>query len=161
AATERKRTRARMHKEHDASQRRPAQTLRTVDSMNIASFERIKYKMAAKERPATWRKQHHEQTDALNTEVKQARERVEEENPVMFTLPGSRIAEGKQAIVLQELVLPYVNMPPVNWRMDGPMRVALGGPNGCGKSTLLKIILGELEPVSGTCRVSVQSAYLD
>ena len=161
AATERKRTRARMHKEHDASQRRSAQTLRTVDSMNIASFERIKYKMAAKERPGTWRKQHHEQTDALNTAVKQARERVEEENPVMFTLPGSRIAEGKQAIVLQELVLPYVNMTPVNWRMDGPMRVALRGPNGCGKSTLLKIILGELEPVSGTCRVSVQSAYLD
>ncbi|RXJ12291.1 ABC-F family ATP-binding cassette domain-containing protein [Lelliottia nimipressuralis] len=161
AATERKRTRARMHKEHDASQRRSAQTLRTVDSMNIASFERIKYKMAAKERPGTWRKQHHEQTDALNTAVKQARERVEEENPVMFTLPGSRIAEGKQAIVLQELVLPYVNMPPVNWRMDGPMRVALRGPNGCGKSTLLKIILGELEAVSGTCRVSVQSAYLD
>lgn len=161
AATERKRTRARMHKEHDASQRRSAQTLLTVDSMNIASFERIKYKMAAKERPGTWRKQHHEQTDALNTAVKQARERVEEENPVMFTLPGSRIAEGKQAIVLQELVLPYVNMPPVNWRMDGPMRVALRGPNGCGKSTLLKIILGELEPVSGTCRVSVQSAYLD
>jgi len=161
AATERKRTRVRMHKEHDASQRRSAQTLRTVDSMNIASFERIKYKMAAKERPGTWRKQHHEQTDALNTAVKQARERVEEENPVMFTLPGSRIAEGKQAIVLQELVLPYVNMPPVNWRMDGPMRVALRGPNGCGKSTLLKIILGELEPVSGTCRVSVQSAYLD
>ena len=161
AATERKRTRARMHKEHDASQRRSAQTLRTVDSMNIASFERIKYKMAAKERPGTWRKQHHEQTDALNTAVKQARERVEEENPVMFTLPGSRIAEGKQAIVLQELVLPYVNMPRVNWRMDGPMRVALRGPNGCGKSTLLKIILGELEPVSGTCRVSVQSAYLD
>jgi len=161
AATERKRTRVRMHKEHDASQRRSAQTLRTVDSMNIASFERIKYKMAAKERPGTWRKQHHEQTDALNTAVKQARERVEEENPVMFTLPGSRIAEGKQAIVLQELVLPYVNMPPVNWRMDGPMRVALRGPNGCGKSTLMKIILGELEPVSGTCRVSVQSAYLD
>ncbi|QMM51118.1 ABC-F family ATP-binding cassette domain-containing protein [Enterobacter sp. RHB15-C17] len=161
AATERKRTRARMHKEHDASQRRSAQTLRTVDSMNIASFERIKYKMAAKERPGTWRKQHHEQTDALNTAVKQARERVEEESPVMFTLPGSRIAEGKQAIVLQELVLPYVNMTPVNWRMDGPMRVALRGPNGCGKSTLLKIILGELEPVSGTCRVSVQSAYLD
>lgn len=161
AATERKRTRVRMHKEHDASQRRSAQTLRTVDSMNIASFERIKYKMAAKERPGTWRKQHHEQTDALNTAVKQARERVEEENPVMFTLPGSRIAEGKQAIVLQELVLPYVNMPPVNWRMHGPMRVALRGPNGCGKSTLLKIILGELEPVSGTCRVSVQSAYLD
>lgn len=161
AATERKRTRTRMQKEHDASQRRSAQTLRTVDTLNIASFERIKYKMAAKERPGTWRKQHHEQTDALNAAVKQARERVEEDSAVIFTLPGSRIAEGKQAIVLEELVLPYVNMSPVNWRMDGPMRVALRGPNGCGKSTLLKIILGEQEAVSGICRVSVKTAYLD
>ncbi len=30
------------------------------------------------------------------------------------------------------------------------MRVALLGPNGCGKSTLLKVLLGELEPQSGT-----------
>ncbi len=35
-------------KEHDAAQRRSAQTLRTVDTLNIASFERVKYKGAAK-----------------------------------------------------------------------------------------------------------------
>jgi hypothetical protein len=33
-----------MQKEHDASQRRSAQTLRVVDTLNIASFERVKYK---------------------------------------------------------------------------------------------------------------------
>jgi hypothetical protein len=38
AATERRRTRARMQKEHDASQRRSAQTLRVVDTLNIASL---------------------------------------------------------------------------------------------------------------------------
>ena len=48
--TDRRRTRARMQKEHDAAQRRSAQTLRTVDTLNIASFERVKYKGAAKER---------------------------------------------------------------------------------------------------------------
>ncbi len=61
----------------------------------------------------------------------------------MFTLPGSEIPEGKQVLVLEELVLPHVPVPPINWRMDGPMRVALRGPNGCGKSTLLKVMLGE------------------
>ena len=55
AATERKRTRARMQKEHDDSQRRSAKTLRTVDTLNIASFERVKYKGAAKERIGTWK----------------------------------------------------------------------------------------------------------
>lgn len=161
ATTERKRTRARLQKEHDDSLRRSAKTLRTVDSLNIASFERVKYKGAAKERPGAWRKQHHEQQDAMNAAVNQARERVEEENPVMFTLPGSQIAEGKQVLVLEDLVLPHITMAPLNWRMDGPMRVALRGPNGCGKSTLLKAILGQCLPVSGHCRTSVTVAYLD
>ncbi|WP_395305107.1 ABC-F family ATP-binding cassette domain-containing protein [Enterobacter sp. ECC-019] len=161
AATERKRTRVRLQKEHDDSQRRSAKTLRTVDTLNIASFERVKYKGAAKERIGSWKKQHSEQNEALNAAVNKARERVEEDNPVMFTLPGSQITEGKQVLVLEDLVLPHVPVPPLNWRMDGPMRVALKGPNGCGKSTLLKILLGEIVPRSGTCKVSVSCAYLD
>ncbi|WP_257896226.1 ATP-binding cassette domain-containing protein, partial [Enterobacter chuandaensis] len=161
AATERKRTRARMQKEHDDSQRRSAKTLRTVDTLNIASFERVKYKGAAKERIGSWKKQHSEQNEALNAAVNKARERVEEDNPVMFTLPGSQIPEGKQVLVLEDLVLPHVPVPSLNWRIDGPMRVALKGPNGCGKSTLLKTILGEIVPRSGTCKVSVSCAYLD
>lgn len=161
AATERKRTRARIQKEHDDSQRRSAKTLRTVDTLNIASFERVKYKGAAKERVGSWKKQHSDQNDALNAAVNKARERVEEENPVMFTLPGSHIAQGKQVLVMDNLVLPYVELPPTYWRMDGPMRVALRGPNGCGKSTLLKVILGQIAPLSGSCRLSVSCAYLD
>ncbi|ENT6822754.1 ABC-F family ATP-binding cassette domain-containing protein [Enterobacter roggenkampii] len=161
AATERKRTRARMQKEHDDSQRRSAKTLRTVDTLNIASFERVKYKGAAKERIGTWKKQHGEQNEALNAAVNKARERVEDDNPVMFTLPGSQIPEGKQVLVLEDLVLQHVPVPPLNWRMDGPMRVALKGPNGCGKSTLLKTLLGEVAPRSGSCKVSVSCAYLD
>ncbi|HFQ7886800.1 ABC-F family ATP-binding cassette domain-containing protein [Enterobacter roggenkampii] len=161
AATERKRTRARMQKEHDDSQRRSAKTLRTVDTLNIASFERVKYKGAAKERIGSWKKQHSERNEALNAAVNKARERVEDDNPVMFTLPGSQIPEGKQVLVLEDLVLQHVPVPPLNWRMDGPMRVALKGPNGCGKSTLLKTLLGEMAPRSGSCKVSVSCAYLD
>lgn len=161
AATERKRTRARMQKEHDDSQRRSAKTLRTVDTLNIASFERVKYKGAAKERIGAWKKQHSDQNEALNAAVNKVRERVEEDNPVMFTLPGNQIPEGKQVLVLEDLVLPHVPVTPITWRMDGPMRVALKGPNGCGKSTLLKTILGEIAPRSGTCKVSVSCAYLD
>ncbi|MEG1210735.1 MAG: ABC-F family ATP-binding cassette domain-containing protein [Leclercia sp.] len=161
AATERRRARQRMQKEHDDGQRRSANTLRTVDSLNIASFERVKYKTAAKERPGAWRKQHREQNDVLNAAVSEARERVEEDSPVIFTLPGSRVAEGKQVVVLEDLCLAHVNLPPLNWRMDGPMRVALCGPGGCGKSTLLKTIIGEIAPLAGRCHLGVRAAYLD
>ncbi|MGU3525386.1 ABC-F family ATP-binding cassette domain-containing protein [Enterobacteriaceae bacterium C23F] len=161
AATERRRTRARMQKEHDASLRRSAKTLRTVDSLNIASFERVAYKGAAKARPGTIRRQHSEQNEALNAAVNQARERVEEDATVMFTLPGSQIAAGKQVLELNDLVLPHSALAPLNLLLSGPMRIALRGPNGCGKTTLLKAIQGLISPVSGRCRLSVQAASLD
>ena len=161
AVTDRRRTRARMQKEHDAAQRRSAQTLRTVDTLNIASFERVKYKGAAKERPGTLRRQHREQNSSLNGAVQQARERVEEDTPVMFTLPGSEVAAGKQVLVVEALQLDHAPAAPLDWRVDGPMRIALKGPNGCGKTTLLKTLLGLEQAASGDVRLSVSAAYLD
>jgi ATPase subunit of ABC transporter with duplicated ATPase domains len=61
----------------------------------------VKYKGAAKERPGTLRRQHREQNSSLNAAVQQARERVEDDNPVMFTLPGSEVAAGKQVLVVE------------------------------------------------------------
>lgn len=161
ARTERRRVRARLQKEHDDCQRRSAKTLRTVDSLNIASFERVKYKGAARERPGTLLNQHRQQHVALNDAVTQARERVENDAPVMFTLPGSQVAAGKQVLVLESLQLAHSSTPPLNWRLDGPMRVALRGPNGCGKTTLLKTLMGLAPPLSGCCQLSVNTAWLD
>ena len=161
AATQRRRTRARQYKEHDDCQRRSAKTLRTVDSLNIASFERVKYKGAARERPGTLLRQHREQQSALDSAVKQARERVEEDTPVMFTLPGSEVPSGKQVLVLESLQLAHQTHSALDWRMDGPMRVALRGPNGCGKTTLLKTLMGLETPLAGRSQLSVSAAWLD
>ncbi|VEI21335.1 Uncharacterized ABC transporter ATP-binding protein YheS [Serratia plymuthica] len=161
ARQERKRARARQQKEHDISQRRSAQTLRTVDTLNIASFERVAYKAAAKESLGTLRKQHQDQKGSLDAAVREAYQRVEEDSPVMLTLPGSAVMPGKQVLVLEQLQLPFVSASPLDMRIDGPMRVALTGPNGCGKSTLLKVILGQLAAVSGHVHCPLPMAYLD
>ncbi|HEI9729213.1 TPA: ABC-F family ATP-binding cassette domain-containing protein [Serratia marcescens] len=161
AREERRRTRARQQKEHDMSQRRSAQTLRVVDTLNIASFERMAYKSAAKESLGTLRKQHQDQRDSLDAAVREAYQRVEEEQPVLLALPGSDVSANKQVLVLEQLQLPFVSAPPLDLRIDGPMRVALTGPNGCGKSTLLKTVLGQLAPLAGHCHCPLSTAYLD
>nr|WP_313258328.1 ABC-F family ATP-binding cassette domain-containing protein [Serratia bockelmannii] len=161
AREERRRTRARQQKEHDMSQRRSAQTLRVVDTLNIASFERAAYKSAAKESLGTLRKQHQDQRDSLDAAVREAYQRVEEEQPVLLALPGSEVSANKQVLVLEQLQLPFVSAPPLDLRIDGPMRVALTGPNGCGKSTLLKTVLGQLTALSGHCHCPLSTAYLD
>lgn len=161
AREERRRTRARQQKEHDMSQRRSAQTLRVVDTLNIASFERVAYKSAAKESLGTLRKQHQDQRDSLDAAVREAYQRVEDEQPVLLALPGSEVSANKQVLVLEQLQLPFVSAPPLDLRIDGPMRVALTGPNGCGKSTLLKTVLGQLTALSGHCHCPLSTAYLD
>ncbi|MGP2800710.1 ABC-F family ATP-binding cassette domain-containing protein [Serratia ureilytica] len=161
AREERRRTRARQQKEHDMSQRRSAQTLRVVDTLNIASFERVAYKSAAKESLGTLRKQHQDRRDSLDAAVREAYQRVEEEQPVLLALPGSEVSANKQVLVLERLQLPFVSAPPLDLRIDGPMRVALTGPNGCGKSTLLKTLLGQLTALSGYCHCPLSTAYLD
>jgi len=42
-------------------------------------------------------------------------------------------------------------------------RIGIIGPNGCGKSTLIKLLVGELEPGSGTIKrgTNLQPAYFD
>jgi ABC transport system ATP-binding/permease protein len=42
-------------------------------------------------------------------------------------------------------------------------RIGIIGPNGCGKSTLIKLLVGDLEPTSGTIKrgTNLQPAYFD
>jgi ATP-binding cassette subfamily F protein uup len=50
----------------------------------------------------------------------------------------------------------------VTWRLGPGDRVGLLGPNGAGKSTLLRLLMRQVEPVSGRVRVgaTVSPAYL-
>jgi ABC transport system ATP-binding/permease protein len=73
---------------------------------------------------------------------------------------------GKIVAELSDVSLRFTDQPLIE-RFSATLlrgdKVGLIGPNGSGKTTLLKLILGELEPMSGTVRrgSNLQVAYFD
>ena len=74
--------------------------------------------------------------------------------------PGKIVAELKEVSMRFDERLLIDRFSATLLRGD---KVGLIGPNGCGKTTLLKLILGELQPTSGSVRQGskLQVAYFD
>jgi ATP-binding cassette subfamily F protein uup len=73
---------------------------------------------------------------------------------------------GKLVIEAKNISFAYADRPVVqdlSLRVMRGDRIGLIGPNGIGKTTLLKILLGQLEPTSGTLKhgTNLQVAYFD
>ena len=104
-----------------------------------------------------------EQTDGARSE-RHARERLALQNDVAsafatfdalhqqpaFPQLDIAIAPGQTALAFDGLVARHGPRTPLDWRVQGPARIAIAGPNGCGKSTLLRTIAGASSPASGT-----------
>lgn len=100
--------------------------------------------------------------ERLREERKQRREQTGQVNLALNTVSTSShlIFEAENVCYhIQDRVL--INN--FNCRVMRGDRIGLIGPNGVGKSTLLQLLLGDLEPTSGTVKrgVNIDIAYFD
>lgn len=105
--------------------------------------------------------------------VKEARELVANDPPVRNSLELKQLSVsrlGKQVFDLEGVTAGYEGHPVVrdlSWLIGPGERIGILGANGAGKSTLLKLILGDIEPMSGTLkrgksvRLGKMSQHLD
>ena len=99
-------------------------------------------------------------------EAKAAAEaRVERVRALGFDLPPSGLPDGRQVLSFDDVAFAWPDGTRVfeglSFRIAGPERVAIGGPNGTGKTTLIRLATGDLSPTSGEVRLGVPVALLD
>ncbi|MBC8998672.1 ABC-F family ATP-binding cassette domain-containing protein [Pseudomonas sp. N40(2020)] len=165
ARIERQRERSRLQREHDAIQRHAAGSRRKAETANVASFERVAAKAAAREIIGKVRHGHRARKSDLDTRVRDAYANVVPADGVLINLPGSVVPSKRQVCTLVDACLPWLPIGAPSTRVSlaihGPMRIAVSGPNGCGKSTLLNILANDLRPVCGECLTHVPFAFID
>ncbi|ADZ91334.1 ATP-binding cassette domain-containing protein [Marinomonas mediterranea] len=102
---------------------------------------------------------------ALKALREERSERVNRQGNAKMKL-GSNERSGKLVAEFNQVAHAFDDktiLKPLDLVVSRGDRIGLIGPNGCGKSTFLKILLGQLEPSSGTVRqgTKLNVAYFD
>ncbi|MGV3589383.1 MAG: ribosomal protection-like ABC-F family protein [Adhaeribacter sp.] len=110
---------------------------------------------------------HAEKIGAIAQELTALRQELPAADKMKFNFDHSALHQGKILITAQDINYGYAGkllwQQPLNFRITSGERIALKGLNGSGKTTLIKIMLGQLEPQSGSIyRATNQAAvYID
>jgi len=105
------------------------------------------------------------QREAAQAEHASARAKVEVRRALAFEMPPSGLPQGRSVLTFEQVAFAHPGGEPLfrdlSFRIVGPERVAVTGPNGSGKTSLLRLTVGELAPTAGRVSLSVRPALLD
>lgn len=152
-----------MREQRERQQRRQARGERRVKEANQAKILLGREKERSESSAGKLRQQQADTLQQLTERIREAAQEVENEAPIsLHSLPIIQVAQRRVA-ELDAVELPFVSEAArrISLILTGQQRVGVIGPNGCGKSTLLKVMAGHLAPLTGTCKVAAESAYLD
>lgn len=109
---------------------------------------------------------HTRQLDQLAGDLQHKQASLDAAQLLQIRFQDSRLHQGKKLIQAIDLDFRYEDRKlwnkPLSFRLNSGERTEIRGANGSGKTTLLKLILGELQPASGSLeRVDCAILYLD
>ncbi|UXP32664.1 ATP-binding cassette domain-containing protein [Reichenbachiella agarivorans] len=109
---------------------------------------------------------HAEKIGGIAGELHELRATVSDLSKMKFGLNNSSMHKGKVLFTATDVNFSYGATPlwkeKLNIQITSSERIALKGSNGSGKTTLIKLILGDLESMSGTIyHAENKSVYID
>jgi ATPase subunit of ABC transporter with duplicated ATPase domains len=109
---------------------------------------------------------HAEKVGAISLELNQLRKELHDVDKMKMDFDNSALHKGKILITAKDVNFGYSDQllwkQALNFQITSGERIVVKGLNGSGKTTLIKMILGELEPRSGTIdRAGVKAIYID
>ncbi|NOV24222.1 ABC-F family ATP-binding cassette domain-containing protein [Cupriavidus necator] len=152
-----------LREQRERLERRQARGNRHGQDANQAKILLGRQKERSEGSAGKLRQQHAAALAQSAERVREAAHRVEHDLAiVMHALPVA-LTSQKRVAELEAVALPFVRTATRHIRLTltGQQRVGVVGPNGCGKSTLLKVLARRLQPLAGTCKMSVEGIYLD
>ncbi|WP_183565224.1 ribosomal protection-like ABC-F family protein [Mucilaginibacter sp. SP1R1] len=109
---------------------------------------------------------HAEKVGAISQELSQLRMEMPDIDKMKMDFDNSALHKGKVLITAKEVNFGYADQllwpSDLNFQIRSGQRMVIKGPNGSGKTTLIKMILGGIEPRSGTIdRADIKAIYID
>lgn len=147
-----------MRKQRERQEKRHARGKRQGKEANQAKSILDGQKERSENSAGALRQKQAASRDQLNQRVLEAAKQVEDQAHItLHEIPVNQVAKRCLA-ELERVELPFVMGATrhISLLLRGPQRIGIVGPNGCGKSTLLRVIAGQIEPLSGTCKVTLK-----
>lgn len=147
-------------RDHEKAQRRAAQGVKLRREGSQAKLLLNGMRNSAERSVGARRTNEQVRRTMLAQQANQVAKQVEQLKPQSMSL-GQGVASRNTAVSLINAQLPHGSAEPVHITCSMRKKLHLSGGNGCGKSTLLKVLLGDVELLSGEKRVNVPLFYLD
>lgn len=109
---------------------------------------------------------HSEKIGGISQDLQELRSALPDIDKMKFGFGNSALHKGKILFTAKDINFAYNTQPlwkdNLNFQITSGERIALKGQNGSGKTTLIKLILGDIEPQTGTIyRADNKAVYID
>ncbi|WP_106599190.1 ribosomal protection-like ABC-F family protein [Dyadobacter jiangsuensis] len=109
---------------------------------------------------------HAEKVSGIAQELSHLRSELPALDKMKVDFDNSSLHKGKILVKAEQVNFTYGDQPlwpgNLDFQITSGERIAIKGANGSGKTTLIRMILGELQPLSGTTdRADFKSVYID